>query len=171
MLETGDDAVIRGRDNDDEVLAALSSMTQGGSRDFLAEQEVREFNAVEAKAAQAKAAKARRTVAKKPAVIVPAVKPKAQGGRLLRRAGVPLTMEEEIEEVRRRHQMETGPQRKAADKLADVLTKEPWEYDDRDEEMEDLMESMRPKDPRDVLLARAVEKGFQRCAVFSCEKF
>ena len=50
MMETGDDAVSRGRGNDAEVLAALSSMSQSGSRDFLAEQEVREFNDAEAKA-------------------------------------------------------------------------------------------------------------------------
>ena len=31
------------------------------------------------------------------------------------------------------------------------------------------MESMRPEDPRHELPAMAVEKGFQRCAIFSCE--
>ena len=65
--------------------------------------------------------------AKRPLVVLPTTQPKVHGKKALRRVGESLRMKEEIEEVRQRHQMEAGLQRKTADKLAQVFDKQPWE--------------------------------------------
>ena len=178
MIDAGDDQVLVSRTNDSEVLVALSSMSQGAGRDFLAEQEVHEFNTAETKKAQRKLAredmapvKQVGTLFKKQAagIILPVVK-KTIGKKADCRVPVALTLEEELEQVQQRHQTRPSLQPKPIEKADKLNMKAPWEYADSDEEIEDLLESMLPKDPRVELPARAVEKGFQRCAIFSCEK-
>ena len=71
------------------------------------------------------------------------------------------SMEEEIAKVRQKFGRRGADQR-AVDSDAES---------DEDDEVEQYMRSMAPKDPRKPLRADAVKKGYKRCLLFKCDKF
>jgi hypothetical protein len=148
---------------DDELLKALRSQGTAPERDFLAEQEVREFNGDDADG--------------------PFKQPAAPKRKLPKKGKAPLqvdperaALEAKLEQLQRKLKEKVLKEKADQDALPGAIGAVMGMMDaedsgsDSDEEMARFRASLKKKDSRPKLPAKAVAQNYRRCARFTCDQ-